>query len=199
MTPEVQARLFEPFFTTKAPGKGTGLGMATIYGIVNRSGGSVGVYSEAGKGTAFKVYFPQADTAEVAVGVPVPHLPAHDRTHTVLVVEDGDSLRELARRLLQRHGYTVVMAKDAAEAVRLFGDNPSIDVLLTDVVMPGASGPELTRQLIEQRPGLRVIYMSGFTQEAMIQREIIKPGIAFLNKPFTFEALGEKIRAVLES
>ena len=198
MTPEVQARLFEPFFTTKAPGKGTGLGMATIYGIVKRSGGSIGVDSEVGRGTAFKVYFPQTDTAMMAAGVPVPHPPAHGGPHTVLVVENEDSLRELARRLLKRHGYTVVIAKDATEAVRLFWDNPSIDVLLTDVVMPGASGSELTRQLIEQRPGLRVIYMSGYTEDAMVQHEIIKPGIAFLNKPFTFEALGDKIRAVLE-
>ena len=147
MTPEVQARLFEPFFTTKEPGKGTGLGMATVYGIVMRSGGSVGVYSEVGKGTAFKVYFPQADLPATAVDGPAPLAPAYAGTHTVLVVEDEESLRELSKRLLQRHGYKVLIAVDAAEALRLFEDNPSIDVLLTDVVMPGASGPELTRQL----------------------------------------------------
>ncbi len=198
MTPEVQARLFEPFFTTKGPGKGTGLGMATVYGIVMRSGGSVGVYSEVGKGTAFKVYFPQADLPATAVDGPAPLAPAHDGTQTVLVVEDEESLRELSKRLLQRHGYNVLIAVDAAEALRLFEDNPSIDVLLTDVVMPGASGPELTRQLIEQRPALRVIYMSGYTEEAIVQHEVIRSGVAFLNKPFTFEALGEKIREVLE-
>ena len=198
MTPQVQARLFEPFFTTKGPGKGTGLGMATIYGIVRRSGGSVDVYSEVGQGTALKVYFPQTDATDVVVEMSAPLAPAHVGTQTVLVVEDDDSLRELSKRLLQRHGYTVLTAKDSVEALRLFGDNPSIDVLLTDVVMPGASGPELTRQLIEQRPALRVIFMSGYTEEAMVQHEVLKPGIAFLNKPFTFEALGDKIREVLE-
>ena len=198
MTPEVQVRLFEPFFTTKEPGKGTGLGMATVYGIVMRSGGSVGVYSEVGKGTAVKVYFPQADPADVVVETPAVLARPHAGTQTVLLVEDEDGLRELSKRLLQRHGYTVLVAADAAEALRLFAEHPSIDILLTDVVMPGASGPELTRQLMEQRPALRVIYMSGYTEEAIAQHGVIKPGVAFLNKPFTSDALGEKIREVLE-
>jgi len=198
MTPEVQARLFEPFFTTKEPGKGTGLGMATVYGIVTRSGGSVGVYSEVGKGTAFKVYFPQADPEEMVLEMPAPLPRPHAGTQTVLLVEDEEGLRELSKRLLQRHGYTVLVAADAAEALRLFAEHPSIDILLTDVVMPGASGPELTRQLMEQRPALRVIYMSGYTEEAIAQHGVIKPGVAFLNKPFTSDALGEKIREVLE-
>ena len=111
-------------------------------------------------------------------------------TQTVLVVEDEDGLRELAKRLLQRQGYTVLVAANADEALRLFEANPSIDVLLTDVVMPGASGPELTRQLVEQRPALRVIYMSGYTEDAIVQHGVLKPGIAFLNKPFTSETLG---------
>ena len=154
MTPEVQARLFEPFFTTKEVGKGTGLGMATVYGIVTRSGGSVGVYSEIGKGTSFKVYFPRADAAEHGRGgAAASRLRRAAGTQTVLVVEDEEGLRELAKRLLQRQGYTVLVAANADEALRLFEANPSIDVLLTDVVMPGASGPELTRQLVEQRPG----------------------------------------------
>jgi two-component system cell cycle sensor histidine kinase/response regulator CckA len=198
MTPAVQARLFEPFFTTKGPGKGTGLGMATVYGIVTRSGGTVGVYSELGKGTAFKVYFPRADAAAMVVDTRAPLPPPHAGTQTVLVVEDDDGLRDLTRRLLEPHGYTILVAADAHEALRLFEENPSIDVMLTDIVMPGASGPELTRQLIEQRPALRVIYMSGYTEDAIVQHGVIKPGIAFLNKPFTSEALGEKIREVLE-
>jgi len=201
MTPEVQARLFEPFFTTKEPGKGTGLGMATVYGIVTRSGGSVGVYSEVGKGTAFKVYFPRADAAPMAADTHTPAPLARPRagTQTVLLVDDEEALRELSTRILERHGYRVLVAADANEARRLFETNPSIDVLLTDVVMPGASGPELTKQLIEQRPGLRVIYMSGYTEEAIVHHDVIKPGIAFLNKPFTSQALGEKLREVLES
>ena len=152
MTPEVQARLFEPFFTTKEPGKGTGLGLATVYGIVTQSGGSVDVYSEVGKGTSFKVYFPRADAAEMVVERAAAGCPARAGTQTVLVVEDADGLRELAKRLLERQGYTVLVAANADEALQLFDQNPSIDVLLTDVVMPGASGPELTRQLVERRP-----------------------------------------------
>jgi PAS domain S-box-containing protein len=197
MTPEVQARLFEPFFTTKAAGRGTGLGMATVHGIVTQSGGSVGVYSELGKGTAFKMYFPATDSTEVAVDTPAPATRPQAGTHTVLIVEDEAGLRELAKRLLQRHGYTVLVAADAKEALRLFAENPLIDVLLTDVVMPGGSGPELSKKLTKLRPTLRVIYMSGYTEEAIVHHGIIRPGIAFLHKPFTSEGLGEKFREVL--
>ena len=197
MTPQVQARLFEPFFTTKELGKGTGLGLATVHGIVTRSGGSVNVYSEVGRGTSFKVYFPRADAAETVVDAPPPVARPRAGAQTVLVVEDADGLRELARRLLQRQGYTVLVAANADEALRLFEQNPSIDVLLTDVVMPGASGPELTRQLVERRPALKVIYMSGYTEEAIVQHGVLNPGIAFLHKPFTSETLGRKIREVL--
>jgi CheY-like chemotaxis protein len=197
MTPEVKARLFEPFFTTKEPGKGTGLGMATVYGFVTRSGGTVDVDSEVGVGTAFQVYFPRAEAAAMLVPTPALVAPRTGR-QTVLVVEDEEGLRALAKRLLQRQGYTVLIAADAAEALRVFEGNSSIDLLLTDVVMPGASGPELTRQLIEQRPELKVIYMSGYTEDAIVQHGVLKPGIAFLNKPFTSETLGGKIREVLE-
>lgn len=198
MTPQVQARLFEPFFTTKEPGKGTGLGMATVHGIVKQSGGSVGVYSEVGKGTSFKVYFPRADSAEMVVEDQAPAARPRAGTQTVLVVEDADELRELAKRLLERQGYTVLNAANADEAVRLFAEHSSIDVLLTDVVMPGASGPELTRRLVEQRPGLKVIYMSGYTEDAIVQHGVLKPGITFLHKPFTSDTLGRKIREVLD-
>jgi two-component system cell cycle sensor histidine kinase/response regulator CckA len=197
MTAEVQARLFEPFFTTKEVGKGTGLGLATVHGVVARSGGSVGVYSELGTGTSFKVYLPRA-AAEDSVPKPIPApAPSATRKHTILVVEDAEGLRELARRLLKQHGYTVLVAANAQEALRLFDVNESIDVLLTDVVMPGTSGPELSRQLIERRPGLKVIYMSGYTDEAIVQHGVLNPGIALLNKPFTSDALERKIREVL--
>ena len=198
MTPEVQARLFEPFFTTKEVGKGTGLGLATVHGIVTRSGGSVNVYSEVGRGTSFKVYFPRADAAEMVVDAPPPVARPRAGAETVLVVEDAEGLRELARRLLERQGYTVLVAANADEALRLFEQNASIDVLLTDVVMPGASGPELTRQLVERRPALKVIYMSGYTEETIVQHGVLNPGIAFLHKPFTSETLGRKIREVLD-
>jgi two-component system cell cycle sensor histidine kinase/response regulator CckA len=198
MTPQVQARLFEPFFTTKEPGKGTGLGLATVYGIVERSGGSVGVYSEVGTGTSFKVYFPRSDAAEKVVEPPAPvaRLPAGSKT--VLVVDDAEGLRHMARRLLQQQGYTVLVAANADEALALFERNGSIDVLLTDVVMPGVSGPELTRQLIERRPTLRVVYMSGYTDEAIVHHGILEPGVIFLNKPFTSETLGQKVRDALD-
>jgi signal transduction histidine kinase len=200
MTPEVQARLFEPFFTTKELGKGTGLGLATVHGIVMRSGGSINVYSEAGRGTSFKVYFPRADGAGAAAPArpPVVARP-RDVTQTVLVVEDAEGLRELAKRLLLRLGYTVLVAANADEALHLFDQHVSIDVLLTDVVMPGASGPELTRRLVERRPSLKVIYMSGYTEEAIVQHGVLQPGIAFLHKPFTSDTLGRKIREVLDS
>jgi len=198
MTRQVQTRLFEPFFTTKALGKGTGLGLATVHGIVARSGGSVNVYSEVGRGTSFKVYFPRADAAEIVVEAPPPVAPPRAGTQTVLVVDDEEGLRELAKRLLQRQGYTVLTAANADEALQLFERNASIDVLLTDVVMPGASGPELTRRLVERRPALKVIYMSGYTEDAIAQHGVLNPGIAFLHKPFTSVTLGRKIREVLD-
>jgi CheY-like chemotaxis protein len=196
MTPQVQARLFEPFFTTKEIGKGTGLGLATVYGIVARSGGAINVDSKVGRGTSFKVYLPKMDAAEMAVEAPVPR--PRVRAETVLVVEDVEELRELTRRLLERLGYGVLVAANTDDAFRLFERHSSIDVLLTDVVTPGAGGQELIRQLTEQRPALRVIYMSGYSEEAISKHGVLKPGIAFLHKPFTSEALGRKIREVLD-
>jgi two-component system cell cycle sensor histidine kinase/response regulator CckA len=198
MTPEVQARVFEPFFTTKELGRGTGLGLATTHGIVRRSGGSIEVHSEVGKGTSFKVYFPKADVSEPVVEPPPPPVRVRAGAETVLVVEDEEALRELTKRLLERAGYTVLIAANAAEALRLFEEHPGIDLLLTDVVMPGASGPALVTQLVEQRPGLKVIYMSGYTDEAVIHRGDLTPGIAFLHKPFTSAALGRKVRDMLD-
>jgi PAS domain S-box-containing protein len=198
ITPQVQARLFEPFFTTKEVGRGTGLGLATVHAIVTQSGGSVHVHSEVGKGTSFTVYFPRAEEAEAVAEAPPPVARPHAGAETVLVVEDADGLRALTKRLLQRHGYTVLTAANADEAFRLFEQNTSIDIVLTDVVMPGGSGTELTRRLVEQRPGLKVIYMSGYTDEAIVQHNVLRPGTAFLHKPFTSEALGRKIREVLD-
>jgi two-component system, cell cycle sensor histidine kinase and response regulator CckA len=197
MTRDVQARLFEPFFTTKEVGKGTGLGLATVHGIVTRSGGSITVDSDVGRGTSFMVYFPKADAADLVVAPP-PVARRRPGTLTVLVVEDEKGLRELTRRLLGRLGYTVLVAANADKALRLFDANPSIDLLLTDVVMPGASGPELVRQLVERRPALKVIYMSGYTDEAIIHHGVLEPGIAFLHKPFTSETLGRKLHEVLD-
>jgi PAS domain S-box-containing protein len=198
MTAEVQSRLFEPFFTTKEPGRGTGLGLATVYGIVTQSGGNVAVHSEVPNGTAVTVYFPRAEAVEMVSETPAAGIQPKAGTQTILVVDDEKGLRELAKRLLERQGYTVLIAGDAAEAFRLADDHPSIDLLLTDVVMPGLSGPEMTRQLLAGRPTLKVIYMSGYTDDAILEHEVLKPGIAFLNKPFTGQTLGNKIREVLE-
>ncbi|HMF60506.1 MAG TPA: response regulator, partial [Vicinamibacterales bacterium] len=189
---------FGPFFTTKAAGRGTGLGLATVYGIAKQSGGSITVESKVGSGTSFRVYFPRADTTELDLLAPPPVARGRTGIQTVLVVEDADGLRELTKRLLEKQGYTVLLAANADEARHLFDEYPSIDLLLTDVVMPGASGPELVRQLVEQRPDLKVIYMSGYTDEAIVHHGVLDPGIVLLLKPFSSESLGQKIREVID-
>ena len=198
MSAGVQRRLFEPFFTTKAKGQGTGLGLATVHGIVAGNGGSVGVYSELGAGTAFKVYLPRVDAAEARVGLPAAAPGSGKGTETVLVVDDVAGLRELTRRLLEPFGYTVLVAEGAPDALRQFEAQPVIDLLLTDVVMPGASGPELTQQLIADRPSLRVLYMSGYAEEAMLTRGVLDAGVAFLHKPFTADSLAHAVRKALD-
>jgi CheY-like chemotaxis protein len=198
MTPQVQARAFEPFFTTKEPGKGTGLGLATVHGIAAGSGGNVNVYSEIGRGTSVSVYFPRADAGTIMVEALASDSGPGPGGQTVLVVEDEEGLRELARKLLERQGYTVLVAANADEAFELFEQNPSIDLLLTDVVMPGTSGPELSPQFLERRPALKVVYMSGYTEESIVQHAALNPRIAFLHKPFTAETLGRKIREMFD-
>jgi two-component system cell cycle sensor histidine kinase/response regulator CckA len=199
MTPQDQARLFEPFFTTKEIGKGTGLGLATVHSIVTQNGGSVSVASEAGRGTTFKVYFPRADVAETVRQVPAPVSRPNGGAHTVLVVDDAEELRELTGKILRLQGYTVLVAGSADEALRLFERNASIDVLLTDVVMAGVNGPELASRMVERRPALKVIYMSGYTEDAMVKHGLLDPGSALLLKPFNSEALGRKMSEMLRS
>jgi len=197
MTPEVQARLFEPFYTTKAPGKGTGLGLATVHGIARQNGGTVTFSSAVGRGTSIRVYLPRSEALETA-GIPSPVAPRLAAgTQTVLVVEDADVLRELTRRLLERQGYTVLVAAGAEEALAVFERHPGIDLLLTDVVMPGTSGPELTGRLRERCPSLKVVYMSGYTEDTIVHHGVLNPGIAFLHKPFTAESLSRKLQEVL--
>ena len=198
MTPDVQARLFEPFFTTKPVGHGTGLGLATVHGIVTRNGGGISVSSRPGRGTSFQVYLPRAQPLAAVVTPPLA-VRAGGGVETVLVVEDVKGLRALTKRLLERYGYTVITAANAEEAVRLFDREAHIDVVLTDVVMPGTSGPELTRQLLARRPGLRVVYMSGYTEETIVHHGILDPAIAFLHKPYTSDGLTRTIREVLDS
>ncbi len=199
MTPEVRARVFEPFFTTKVPGKGTGLGLASAYGIVTGSGGTITVESDVGAGTLFAIHLPRAAPAGAVVEapVPVPH-PLHHGIETLLLVEDERGLREVTQRMLRRQGYGVLVAVNADEALRLFEQNPSIDLLLTDVVMPGTSGPELAKQLVARKPALHVLYMSGYPDEAIARHGVLRPGIALLPKPFTSEALGRRVREELD-
>jgi len=198
MSPEVQSRLFEPFFTTKVVGQGTGLGLATVHGIVSRSGGSIVVCSELGKGSTFTVYFPRAEEEPVVARTEVAAVDTRGDGETVLVVEDAESLRSVAKELLERAGYTVLTAENAAAASRVFDQHQEIAVLLTDVVMPGASGPELTEELVARRPELKVILMSGYAEEAMVHHDGATDHV-FLHKPFTSETLTRAVRNVLAS
>jgi PAS domain S-box-containing protein len=194
MPADVKARLFEPFFTTKEPGKGTGLGLATVHGIVTRANGSVNVYSELGHGTSVSVYFPRAAGVHTPLDLTaIVELPRGEG-RTVLVVEDALTLRALTRRLLERQGYTVLTAANTKEAIRVWAANPAISLLLTDVVMPGGSGPDLAKRLVAERADLRVIYMSGYTENAIVQQGALNSEITFLHKPFTAEILGLKLR-----
>ncbi len=197
---ETQEHIFEPFFTTKEVGEGTGLGLATVYGIVKQHGGNIWVYSEIGKGTTFKAYLPS--TSE-EVDRPAPVASASARAalgETVLLVEDDPTVRDIAHRALVRHGYSVLVASDAGEAERVstaYDDN--IALLLSDVVMPGRTGPELYESLVAQRPGLRVLFMSGYPKTAAVSNGVLRIGRPFLQKPFTPTALAQKVREVLDA
>ena len=195
-----QARIFEPFFTTKEKGRGTGLGLATVYGIVKQSGGWIWVYSEPGHGTTFKVYFPRvAEVAAPAAASPAP--PASVRgSETVLLVEDDEMIRSLVLKMLKANGYTVLVAARGDEVERVAGQHEGpIHLLMTDVVLPGLNGPEVARRLAATRAGIRVLYLSGYTNEAIARHGVLEPGVAFLQKPFTSVMLGRKVREVLDS
>jgi two-component system, cell cycle sensor histidine kinase and response regulator CckA len=200
MTPEVKTRLFEPFFTTKEQGKGTGLGLATVYGIVKQSGGYIWAYSELGHGATFKVYLPRVD-APVDTAVPVAELSGGiTGTETIMLAEDDELLRPLATSLLKKLGYTVLEAQDAPSALaRAAAHDAPIHLLITDVVMPGVSGRELARKLAAVRPDALVLYISGYTDDAIVRHGMLEPGLNYLQKPFTPAALARKVREVLEA
>jgi PAS domain S-box-containing protein len=196
MDRETQSRIFEPFFTTKEKGKGTGLGLSTVYGIVKQSGGYVVVQSELGRGTTFHIYLPQVEGAAEKHSVAVPD--AVGGTETILLVEDEESVRQLVRDTLSAKGYRVVEAENGetgmAAAARHQG---KIDLVITDVVMPGMGGREMVKQLIETRPTTKVLYLSGYTEDAIVSDGSIEKGTAFLQKPFSLQSLSRKVREVL--
>ncbi|HWZ85540.1 MAG TPA: response regulator, partial [Thermoanaerobaculia bacterium] len=196
---ETQKRIFEPFFTTKETPRGTGLGLATVYGIVSQSGGEIFVASAPGRGAVFAIYLPRVEEpAEVATSAPAGA--PHRGSETILLVEDEDAVRGLTRRCLEASGYTVLQASNAEEALALAaGFDGRLDLLLTDVIMPGASGPELSRRLLERRPGTRVLYVSGYPDAAMASHVALDGGASFLPKPFTPEILARKVREILDA
>ncbi len=192
------ARVFEPFFTTKAPGQGTGLGLAMVYGIVTQSGGHITVTSEPGKGSTFHVYLPQTDQPGRVPGAGTGFSAVPSRTGTLLVVEDEDMLRGLIRSILEGKGYRVLDTQSAEQALEILKrPEVSVDLLLTDVVMPGLSGRDLARQAVELHPRLRVVYMSGYSDEMVLQHGVLQESVAFLQKPFTHEALVQKVATAL--
>jgi PAS domain S-box-containing protein len=199
MTPEVQAHAFEPFFTTKPAGSGTGLGLATVYGIVRQAGGHIELYSEPGRGTSFKLYLPRTDAEQVAR----PERPApSDRrggSETILVAEDDRIARELVVRVLADAGYRVLAATNGPDALGLARSTEGpIHLLLTDVVMPGLSGRQVADAIAVERPAVKVLYASGYTENTIVHHGVLDPGIRFLRKPFTPAALLDTIRAVLD-
>ncbi|OFW31687.1 MAG: hypothetical protein A3J28_04570 [Acidobacteria bacterium RIFCSPLOWO2_12_FULL_60_22] len=199
MDADLLSRIFEPFFTTKDKFKGTGLGLSTVYGIVKQSGGYVWVYSELNKGTTFKIYLPRVDQAAEEVRARAARAVPPQGTETILVLEDEASLRELVCEWLQGIGYTVLEAKSGADALAIAGKyNESIHLLLTDVVMPGMSGREAAERLASLCPKMNVLYISGYTDDAIVHHGILNPGVAFLQKPFTREALAQKVRGLLD-
>jgi nitrogen-specific signal transduction histidine kinase/CheY-like chemotaxis protein len=199
MDAETLSQIFEPFFTTKEPGKGTGLGLATVYGIVKQNGGFISVYSEPGVGTTFKICFPRVREEaergfETAAGSPP------SGSETVLLVEDEEQILSLAARILEDRGYRVLTAATPEAAFHLAERHEGeIRLLLTDVIMPGMNGRDLQRRIERIRPGIRTLFMSGYTEDVIAHRGILERGVSFLPKPFTVRSLAEKVRAVLDA
>jgi two-component system, cell cycle sensor histidine kinase and response regulator CckA len=198
MSREVQERIFEPFFTTKPQGKGTGLGLATVYGIVKQSGGYIWVESEPGRGSTFDIMLPEAsaDAPEPSPRAPTP--PRAAGTGTILLVEDEPAVRAIAERMLLRAGYTVRTAPNGDEAILVAAEaGGGLDLLITDVVMPGMNGRALADRLKEANPELKVLFMSGYTDDAIVHHGVLDPGTEFIQKPFAPGGLVERVERIL--
>jgi two-component system, cell cycle sensor histidine kinase and response regulator CckA len=199
MDPQTQSHIFEPFFTTKPRGSGAGLGLATVYSIVNQSGGYITAYSEWGVGSTFSVYLPRVEVPAAQDSSEHADVTATG-TETVLLVEDQHPVRELARRFLEIAGYKVLEAPSGPDALRISREHEGhIDLMVTDVVMPRMSGRELALQLASERPEMKMLYMSGHTEEAIVHHGVLKEGVEFLQKPFTQRDLTERVRQILDS
>jgi PAS domain S-box-containing protein len=199
MDKETQARIFEPFFTTKEKGKGTGLGLSTVYGIVKQSGGYIWAYSEPGRGATFKVYLPRVEEAVATVEPRALSAESQRGSETILLVEDEAGVRMLARTVLEAKGYTVLEARHSEEALALSGQHAGpIHLMVSDVVMPGMSGRELAERVKSARPNMKVLYVSGYTDDAVVRHGVLESGTAFLQKPFTPNALARKVRETLD-
>jgi len=200
MEAEQQKHIFEPFYTTKSKEKGTGLGLATVYGIVRQHEAAINVYSEPGKGTTIRVHFPRAPEASPgAIPAAPAEKPASRGHETVMVVEDEEAVRKMAVAALERFGYSVVVARDPAEALRLASEVRPLHLLLTDVIMPGMNGRDLHRRMTEILPGLKVVFMSGYTQNIIAHHGVLDAGVQLLQKPFTLENLAQKVREALDA
>ncbi len=200
MSRETQARIFEPFFTTKEGGKGTGLGLATVYGIVTQSGGHVTVHSEVGHGTTFKIYLPRVSDVPEAVTKAATPAASLKGSETVLIVEDDEAIRRISSRVLENLGYRALAAASGEEALRLAERSAfAIDILVSDLVLRGMSGRELVATLARERPGLRVLFVSGYADDAVVHRGLVEPGAPFLQKPFALDSLARKVREVLDA
>jgi CheY-like chemotaxis protein len=199
MTPEVREQIFDPFFTTKEKGKGTGLGLSTVYGIVKQSGGNVWVYSEPGRGTTFKIYLPRVDEPPEELGDKVVVEEVPRGSETILVVEDEEEVRKVAVRILTRQGYTVLDVPDGDSALVICEERKEpIHLILTDVVMPGLSGRQLVDRCSKVRQDFKALYMSGYTDNAIVHHGVLGEGMNYIQKPFTVDGLARKVREVLD-
>ena len=199
MSKEVKEQIFDPFFTTKEKGKGTGLGLSTVYGIVRQSGGDIYVYSEPGTGTTFKIYLPRVFEPQEEFEKKGEEKEVPRGTETIFVVEDDEKVRRLAVDILGNQGYTILEAIDGEEALLIWEEHKKpVHLILTDIVMPNMSGPQLIERLKQIRNDFKVLYMTGYTDEVIVHHGILDKGVNLINKPFTIEKLARKVREVLD-